>query len=216
MAWTLSFTFLVTTLFFFFTISSAKAPQGGKNSLGGRTIASIQEQEFDRRILNYQLCYGVKFFPDSATFERRRVCKAMLVHRLDLAFSKQGAYLKNPIEFHCGDTAFGKKEWDNSGTPAVALRPNAEYETMDKALEANMDYRSVSPAEEDFARESCAFLTDCKNSMRHFSIRQMGTCLSTTNVTHRKILFDEIGTMVFSPKSEPKILYSELLEEARK
>lgn len=216
MAWSSLFTMVATLLFFAFTISPARAPQGGKNSLGGRTIASMQEEDFDRRLMNYQICYGVRFFPASATFERRRVCKAMLVHRLDLAFQKSGAFLKNPVEFHCDDTAFGKKEWENNGVPAAALKPNAEYQAMDKLLEANMEYRSVTDSEEQYVKETCQFLTSCKNSMRRFYLRQVGECLSTPNVLRRKVLIDEIGTMVFSPQAEPKVLYSELVDEARK
>lgn len=37
-----------------------------------------------------------------------------------------------------------------------------------------------------------------------------GECLGTPNVLRRKVLIDEIGTMVFSPQSEPKVLYSRI------
>lgn len=216
MAWTFFFTIVVTTLFFFLPITPARAPHGGKNLLGGRTIASMQEEEFDRKLLKYQLCYGVNFNSASTTLERRRVCKAMLMHQLDLAFEKSGAYLRAPVEFQCDDTAFGKKEWENSGVAVVALKPNAEEESIERALASYIDYKKINSVEEGAVKEACDFLTSCKTSMRTLSFRQIGTCLTTKNVMHRRVLLDEIGTMIFSSRTEPRFLYTELVEQPRK
>jgi len=217
-AWSFSFTFLVTAVLFFVVIAPARAPQGGKNSLGGRTIASLQEEDFDKKILRYQLCQGVRFYADTATLERRRVCKAMLVHEMEAFLGASGAYLRTPVEFHCQDTSIGKKEWENGeGQPAVALQPNFEEQEMEKVLAASVDHKIVSEEEDKFARDACEFLSECKEAMRPktLSFRHLGHCLMTENITHRKILLDEIASMLFRVELSSKILYADLLDEAR-
>jgi hypothetical protein len=217
-AWSVMATTMLAVLFLFITVSTARAPHGGKNSLGGRTIASIQEEEFDRRILRYQLCYGVRLYSEKATQERRRVCKAMLVHRLEAVLEKAGAYFRVPMEFQCDDTAFSRRDPAQS-RDIVALKPNAEFLAIDRALSAHLEQAEASEREDHIAREACSFLTDCKLAMRpnHLSLRKLASCLSTPDMSHRKILLDEIGAMLFHAKNgRTKLLYSELLQEARK
>lgn len=218
MAWSLLATFILAVCFFLFLVAPARAPHGGKNSLGGRSIASMQEREFDQRILQYQLCYGVKFAADRATLERRRVCKAMLVHRLDQALARPGAYFKNPIEFSCEDTVFSRPKNADSEA-AVALQPNGEFQAIDKAVAANLEVASVGESSDRFARDACDFLTGCKLAMTsaQLSFRKLATCFTTGDITHRKILLNEVGAMIFrAKKSQTKILYADMLEEAHK
>lgn len=205
-------------LFFFVTTAPARAPKGGKNSLGGRTIAALQEDDFDRKLLRYQICYGVKFLSDTSTVERRRACKAMLVNRMESALAESGRVFERPISFQCEDTALGAKEWTEEERPVGALRPNAEFSLIEDFINRYSNKLSVDPVVEVEAREACEFLTDCKNSMRidHLSLRKIGACLVDKNPTHRKILMDEIGAMLFRVKSrDDKLLLSELYKASR-
>lgn len=215
-AWSITAPTLLAVLFLLFTVAPARAPQGGKNSLGGRTIASIQEDDFDRRLLRYQLCYGVRFRAEQSTLERRRVCKAMLVHKLDAALEKPGAFFRVPVEFQCDDTAFARQP---ASDEIASLKPNAEFQAIDRVIAAHLEPGEASEREDFFAREACLFLTDCKWAMRpnHLSLRKLASCLSTPDMAHRKILLDEIGAMLFRARNtRSKLLYSELLQEARK
>jgi hypothetical protein len=48
----------------------------------------------------------------------------------------------------------------------------------------------------------------------NFSFRKLAACFSTGDLTHRRILLDEVGAMLFRAKeNQTKILYAELLEE---
>jgi hypothetical protein len=201
--------------FFLFLVTPARAPYGGKNALGGRTIASIQEREFDHKLMFYQLCFGVRFTAEKATLERRRVCKAMLVHRLDQELSIPGAYLKRPVEFRCDDTIFTPKS--EKGDDAVALKPNKEFDAIDGVFSSSMEHATVAESTDEFARDACNFLTDCKLATTPYklSFRKLASCFATGNLTHRRILLDEVGAMLFRAKeNQTKILYAELLDEA--
>jgi hypothetical protein len=215
-AWSMLATgFLAAGLFLLFA-TPARAPHGGKRALGGRTIASMQEQDFDKRLLHYQLCYGVRFVAERATLERRRVCKAILVHRLDRSLGVPGAYLKAPVEFHCEDTVFTRATASEVGI-SVVLKPNSEFQAIDKAIESALEVTTVGESTDLFAREACEFLTSCKLAMSgpQLSLRKLGSCFTTKNLVHRKILLDELGAMVFKAKeNQTKILYAELLTKA--
>jgi hypothetical protein len=216
-AWSIFVVLLISTGMFLFTISPARAPHGGKNSLGGRTIASLQEREFDQKLLQYQLCYAVNFNSERATLERRRVCKALLVHRLDRALSAPGSYLKAPMEFHCEDTVFSKPN-QTGDLIHVVMQPNREFESIDQAVAANLEPGSVGESLDRKAKQACSFLTECKLAMgpQGLSLRKLAQCFSTGNVTHRKILLDEVGAMLFRAKEKQnKILYSDLLLDSQ-
>lgn len=215
-AWSLSASFILAVALFLFLAVPARAPRGGKHSLGGRTIASVQEEEFDRRILHYQLCYGIRFSAERATLERRRVCKAMLVNRLSRVLDEPGKYFRVPVEFHCEDTVFSRAPASESGV-SVSLQPNREFTAIDQAIRSNLEVENVGESTDRFAREACEFLVDCKHAMRpsSLSLRKLASCFSTGDLTHRKVLLDEVGAMLFRAKAnQTKILYSELLNEA--
>lgn len=217
-AWSFVGTVVPALLLFFFLIVPARAPQGGKSSLGGRTIASQQEDEFDRQLLKYHLCYGVQFNPSKATLERRRECKALVVHRLQLALDRPGAFLKDPLEFQCENTVFGKPNLDTSAV-SVVLKPNSEFQAMDEALGRSVEVADVAESTDRFVKQSCEFLTDCKWATRPntFSLRKLASCFSTPNITHRKMLVDEVAGMLFRvPGNRTKELYATLLQEAHK
>lgn len=202
---------LLSVLFFFFLVAPARAPSGGKLWSGGRTIASLQEEDFDKRLLKLQLCYGAKLVADQCTLERRRVCKAMLLHESEGALEPSGHYLRSPVEFHCEDTAVGHPVLDED---AVLLRPNAEISAIHAAFEGNLQESPTVPAAHKSAREACEFLTDCKWAMRPqtFSIRKIASCVFTGDGTHRQILFSEVGAMLFGGKAaRRRTLYPNLV-----
>lgn len=219
-AWRLIVPIFLVTIFFFAVIEPARAPRGGKNSLGGRTLASQQEEEFDRRLLTLQLCYGIKFNGESATPARRRVCKALLVHSIDKVLAAPGAILKYPVEFRCENTVFPKAQLpgDSAGL-VVFLKPNEEFKAIDGALEKSVESIATTEDQALSARETCEFLTDCKWAMRPqaLSFRKLASCLGTQDITRRKILLDEFGAMLFKIKErQGRVLISQLLENPPK
>jgi hypothetical protein len=214
MAWKFGASALFGLMLFFFLVEPARAPKGGRQSLGGRTIASLQEEDFDRRLLHLQLCYGVRVVADECTLERRRVCKALVVHHLEKALSPSGSYLKNSLEFRCEDTAImNPTSFMDEGV--VSLRPNTEKVAIESVLEKSLTQIPLTTAQDKGARDACDFLADCKWAMRPqaFSFRKLATCLGTANFTHRKVLLDHIGAMLFHAKSgQNRALYPELTE----
>ncbi len=213
-AWSLGVPALLAVLLFFFLVVPARAPSGGKLWTGGRTIASLQEQDFDRRLLKLQICYGVRVQASQCTLERRRVCKAMVVHELESALDAQGKYLRAPLQFQCEDTALTKSR--DSSQDLVSLRPNAEISSIQAALKTGLSQAAVNLVLHQEAREACEFLTECKWAMRpqSLSLRRIGSCLSTANATHRKVLLDEVGAMLFGGKGERRnTLYPQLVED---
>ena len=214
LAGSLSATLILAAALFLFIVAPARAPSGGKRWTGGRTIASLQEEDFDRRLLKLQLCYGVKVVADRCTLERRRVCKAMLVHELEPVLEARGNYLKTPVEFHCQDTAVGKSLLDDEDS--VSLRPNLETAAIQGALSSNLSQLTPAESQHQRVREACDFLTDCKWSMRpqSFSSRKLASCLTTPDATHRKVLLNEAGKMLFGGKAARRnTLYSRLVEK---
>lgn len=203
----------LAVLLFLFLVNPARAPGGGKRWSGGRTIASLQEEDFDRRLLKLQLCYGVKVIADQCTLERRRVCKALVVHELEKSLDSPGSYLKTPVDFHCKDTAVGKSLLDDEDS--ISLRPNGELSSIQSALATHLGQLDDGALLHGQAREACEFLTDCKWSMRPqtLSLRKLASCISAPNATHRKILLNEAGAMLFGGKAGHRpTLYSRLVE----
>jgi len=206
-------TTMLAALLFLFLVNPARAPVGGKRWSGGRTIASLQEEDFDRRLLKLQLCYGVKVVADQCTLERRRVCKALVVHELEKSLGVSGSFLKTPLEFHCQDTAVGKTLLDDEDS--VSLRPNGELNSIQGALAAHLGLFEEGATRHGQAREACEFLTDCKWSMRPqtLSLRKLASCISSPNATHRKILLNEAGAMLFGGKAGRRhTLYSRVVQ----
>ncbi|MGZ3651568.1 MAG: hypothetical protein ACXWR1_07715 [Bdellovibrionota bacterium] len=217
LAWSVGTPLALTVLFFFFLVLPARAPSGGKLWTGGRTIASLQEEDFDKRLMKLQLCYGVKLVADQCTLERRRVCKAMLVHEAESVFEAPGHFLKTPMEFHCEDTAVGRSILEDDD--AVSLRPNAEITAIKTAIGTGLQESAPTATAHAEAREACEFITDCKWAMRpqSFSFRKLASCMTTGNATHRKILLNEVGAMLFGGKSgRRRTLYPNLVEAGGK
>ena len=201
----------------FLMISPARAPSGGKLWTGGRTIASLQEEDFDKRLLKLQLCYGIRIDTEQCTLERRRVCKALVAHEMEAALEAPGAYLRIPIDFRCDDTAVGKPI--GMEDDAVSLRPNGELDAIQSALRSALLQNGSGDSRHGEARSACEFLTDCKWATRPqtFSIRKLTSCAVTPNAVHRRILLNEVGAMVFGGKGGRRTtLYPALVEASGK
>lgn len=203
---------LLTAALFLGGIAPARAPLGGKKSLGGRTIASLQEEDFDKKLMQYRLCYGVHLQAKSATQERRRVCKAMLVHRLELSLAP-GIFFQEPVSFECVDTALGKNEWYENDHLVVALKPNAEDKAIDLVFASKLSSENVAQDRAEKIASACHFLADCRTAMApgQLSLRKVGSCFFSDDTMQRELLLDMVGRMLFRVKDN-RVLYSQLLE----
>jgi hypothetical protein len=215
MVWSGFVTACLAVVIFFIFIGPAKAPKGDKHSLGGRTIASIQEEDFDRTLQRYNICYGVRFAANQATPERRRVCKAILVHRLEQSLAETGTYFPMQVEFRCENTAMGRKIWyDDLNQPVVALQPNAEFDSIEDLIKQHLDRKQVSASVDNQVRDACQFISRCKRALRFetFSIRRVASCFTDDDSLHRRMMVDTISDLVF-PKAKEKLLVADLLHE---
>lgn len=203
---------VLATFLFFLVVARAHAPAGGKQFTGGRTIASLQEEDFDRRLLKLNLCYGVRLEASQCMLERKRVCKAVVVHELEGALEKAGNYLHSPMEIHCEDTAVGKPWGDDE---IVSLRPNAEIRELRAALKKDLRGSSAGQDQHNQIREVCEFLTDCQWAMRpsSLSLRKLASCLTTDNALHREMLLNEIGSILFHKNQATRTALYPQLEE---
>jgi hypothetical protein len=181
---------------------SARAPHGGRNNLGGRTIATMQEQEFDRRLLQYQICHNVRFEAPGAAIERRRACKAVLVNRLDRVLGEAGSSLTEPLVFHCEDTAVARQlaQQDSSGE-VIRMQPNLEFMAIDQALERRIERAPVAESVDLRARDLCTFLADCRWASRpgQVSFRKIWACFSSDNAQQRNAYLDLWSDVFFGP-----------------
>ncbi len=213
--WSGFVTLFFAALIFFIFVGPAKAPKGNKRSLGGRTIASVQEEEFDRTLYEYSTCYGIRFVAKQATPERRRVCKAILVHQLGQSLAETGTYFPIPVEFRCENTAMGQRIWFNDlSQPIAALQPNSEFVTIDEIVKKNLEHDNVPMEVDNKVRDACHFIANCKRALRFetFSIRKIASCFTDDDSLHRRMMVDTVGDLVF-PNSREKLLVADLLHE---
>lgn len=216
--WRNIFAGIFVLLLFWVSIPSARAPMGNKKFLGGRTIASIQEEDFDKTLYRYQYCYGLQLRGERATQERRRACKAILVRSIEEALQrKPGAYFRHNMVFQCEDTALGPLHWKDTkqeDTTIIALRPNHEEIVIAQAILENLDYvSSASPELEAKAKDICNFYVDCKKAMRleNFSVRKIGSCLAERDEYKRRVILNSVSKLIFRAPSQKGMLVSEVL-----
>lgn len=203
---------VLVCVLFFAVIHPARAPQGGKKSLGGRTIASVQEEEFDHTLQKYQYCYGLRFSSENATQERRRSCKAIFVHKVEEILSrKPGSYFKEPMDFQCQDTAFSPQRKNANLDNWIFLRPNQELAVLENVLSANVVSIEVAPGLEERAKDVCDFMVDCKAAMRKLSARKIASCFTESNSYKRRVMLDSLGQIIFHGKADRARLIPELL-----
>lgn len=208
MSWSLCISIYV--LFFSaISIESARAPHGGRSALGGRTIASEQEKDFDSKIRFYDVCYGISLDAVRASFERRRVCKAMLLNRLDALFNRSGIETSKKIQFDCLETHLEK---DQTAEKRVELLPNREAEVIDQTLKEITQEKHVSYEEDAAARSLCRRLVDCQQSYRggQLAFRKIWQCATDPSAKHRRLFLDGLLSSFFSTAIDQSRLYSSL------
>lgn len=217
-AWSVLFTTFLSAFLFLVNTGPARAPHGGKKFITNRSIASLQEEDFDKQLALYEICYGVKLNTDGCTLERRRVCKAMLVHRLDSTLAEPGTFFRQPLNFDCQDTAF-KKKLASLEEAQIPLKPNAEFQAIDRAIEDSIYRETVDTWKDRKARLACSYLVDCKQAMtgHNISLRKVRECMLTKDLAHRKILLDHLGSLVFrvNTKNRSRFLYAEFLDSLK-
>lgn len=182
-----------------------------------RSLAAIQEKEFDHKLNRFNRCYGVQLSYEHASEGRRRSCKALVVHRIGSALEEQGAYFSSPLRFECQNTAAGqteKTEWQTE--PVFRLKPNLEYEVLDKAIQ---NYLVKVEANQDWQRAvaTCEFYLECRNdlSWSNLTFRTIRRCLmgADSNLVSR-LLQREILDTIFRRASTGLVIPTILQEAA--
>ncbi|MCO5143660.1 MAG: hypothetical protein M9962_11275 [Oligoflexia bacterium] len=204
----------VSVIMFLANTNPARAPHGGKKNLGGRTIASLQEEDFDRKLLHFQVCYGIHFDPGDSTLERRRVCKAILLNQLEQTLEAQGVYVSEKVIFRCANTVFDKPS--SGGDVAVGvLSPNNEFKTIHEVLNPRLEKASIAASIDGKARNACTFLTNCKWILEQpqVSYRKVAQCLMTKSSDHRRLILDELSAKLFGVSGHVDLLYSYLVKK---
>jgi len=204
----------LVVFFFFLATKPARAPHGGKKFLGGRTIASIQEEDFDKSLYKYRYCYGIKFSGKKASQERRRACKAILVHKVEEVLQKgPGAYFKEPLQFQCDDTSLGPVQRGEGENKIFALRPNDELVVLERWLNAKLDFANQNPELEKRALDVCSFLVSCRMAMgmSGFSLRKIASCIMEDDEYRRRVMMNALSQIVFHEKNDNGRLVAEIL-----
>ncbi len=210
-------TLVLSVLLFLLLVEPARAPKGGRKSLGGRTIASLQEEDFDRTLYRYEVCYGVKLEAVQATPERRRVCKALLVHELNSTLDAPGSFLEGPVTFRCHNTAIGRRAGRAEGEdPVVLLQPNREQAAIQEGLLPYLRQVKVSTEADQEVREACEFVSRCQRAMglEGLSLRRVGTCITDRDALHQRLISDIFARLLFPQSARgKKLLAATLLRE---
>src|SRR5690606_7039440 len=153
-----------------------------------------------RILYRYNACYGVRFEGELATPERRRVCKAILVHNLEQSLSEVGTYFNTQVEFRCENTAMGRRLWsDELNKPIAALQPNTEFDTIAEVFRKRLEKKEVLPRVDEKARSACEFVSRCKWALRFdsFSIRRIASCFAADDSLHRTLMVDTVANVIF-------------------
>jgi hypothetical protein len=94
------------------------------------------------------------------------------------------------------------------------LHPNHEFLAIEALLARYSDSIQVDTDREQNARETCHFLSECKDALRfdHFSFRRVSSCLLDDSAERRTYMLDTIGNMLFRSKfSHERLLFAEIL-----
>ncbi|NUM88807.1 MAG: hypothetical protein HUU37_06365, partial [Bdellovibrionales bacterium] len=201
-------TLVLFLVLFLFAVEPARAPKGGRKNLGGRTIASLQEEDFDRALHRYEVCYGVRLEASLATPERRRVCKALLVHELNASLEAPGSYLEKPLVFRCHNTSLGRRAGHAEGDEEILLQPNREQAAIHEGLSPLLRQVNVSAEADREVRDACGFVSRCQRAMglEGLSLRQLGSCLADRDALHQRLMGDTFARLLFPRSSQGKRL----------
>ena len=197
-----------------FSYRLALAPQGDKRALGGRTIASVQEEEFNRKLERFDFCFGARFHNGDVSMDRRRVCKAIVVQKLNGLLNKPGVFLSRPIRLQCQDSPRGPKEWkDWDGTPVIAVRPNRELEVVEHISANYLVHREISSLQQQRADAACEHVLYCQKAVQWSAIAPMDTlrCALDKDPQRRRIILDLIANQMFHVATERTAVMEEFL-----
>lgn len=181
-------------------VSPAIAPQGDKRDPGGRTLASIQEEEFDDRLFRLETCYGVRFAVGDIARDRRRACKAILLHEIETALAAPGAVFRTPVLFRCEDTASKPSvSKDSADRPVFALRPNDDYAQIDRVLTQYLRTAEVTTEEDKEQRRVCQAAIHCQKLLRFrtFGLGRIRACVSGEGSLRQKLVLTALSQVLF-------------------
>ena len=176
----------------------------GGPEVPGRSLAALQETEFDSKLDRYRQCYGIKVSYKQASVGRRRACKALLVHRLGDVLAAPGAYFSVPLRFECQNTAKGYTKWINwENHPVLKLKPNQEYKVIDLAI-TNYLKTGKNSSKWLKAKKACDFLIQCRGklSWSQLSFDTVRRCFWNTDELARSILRDELLASLFKRETK--------------
>lgn len=187
----------------------AQAPSSPSTTSPSRSLAAVQEEGFDQKLNRYRYCYGIHVTYDNASDARRRACKALLVHKLGGALEQPGSYFSAALHFECQNTAAGYTElveWQTK--PVFRLKPNQEYEVLDRAMQ-NYLVKNQNSAQWLRAQRSCDFYLDCRNSLSlsRINFHNIKRCfLDVESGIVGRTLQREVLSLVFDRESEGFII----------
>lgn len=215
--WVIQFPIIGFFVFYLFAID-ADAPRfhAKQNDKVDRSIAALQESFFDKKLQHYEYCYGVKFFKTEVEANRRRACKAMLVHKLDNALSEPGTYLTASLQFRCQGTGGGLSKWENwRAQPVYVLKPNHEMKTIDQAITKNL-----AKTEDDHSWQRayglCKKMQECKRATQKesFSWVKVKSCLVTLDNDMRRVVFVDYISRFFRTKPS-RLLMAQIINQGK-
>lgn len=208
--------FVFVFLIFPLTYRFALAPVGDKHALGGRTIASVQEEEFDLRLERLRFCYGVRLQAHDVSIDRRRACKAIVVNKLRQILGQRGVYLVQPLHIDCQDRSNGQAEWREwDGTPVLALKPNNEREMIDRIKEKYLVESEISAEKQQNADAACERILHCQKLVQWSAMAPIkaASCVLDRDAGRRRIIMDLIADQMFHFSSEHPAVMTQLLSD---
>lgn len=211
------FTIIGISSGFLLFASPAQAPADPSQtpSPSSRSIAAIQEREFDAQLDRFHLCYGVDLTFDDSSDSRRRSCKAIVVHDLGRIFSTPGAMTAKPLRLHCQNSGAGAtRAFDDSSVPVYRLKPNQEHETIEQAMSNHLVQVEDIPRWLA-AKRACDFYLDCQKRLdwHQISFRVINRCLFQAGVEGRQILWESFRDSVFRSQTKEPVMKRYLASE---
>lgn len=203
---------LITTLTVGMLIfaSPAEAPADKKMQAKAkkRTIAALQEVEFDQRLERLELCYGVRVSFGDPSVSRRRTCKAIIVHDLRNALNASGTHFSKPLRFHCQSTGTGTTRFfDEDGTPVFRLKPNKEHQAIENALKNHL-VQANNPGGWIKGLRACDFYLECQKRLKwsevNFNI--VNRCIFQAGAEGRQLLWESFRSSVFNSAPEQTLM----------
>lgn len=184
-------------IFAHFWALRAEAPSGGRNTPGGRSIANLQEEEFDSKLQRYELCYGIRVQANSVSQLRRKTCKAQILKSLDKLLAEGDRYFEEVINFECRDYASVVKSTKSLSESILVAPENNGYEEL---LAKFLITRKSDPILIEHAEHACKKLQRCVQNDRlgHFSLPTFLACALESDPYVRRATWDLYASKLFN------------------